>query len=218
MNSGVSINAAQRLFVIPSGGGYSCFGFENCFAHAKQLSQLLHRPDLEPLEADIGTIKQYGGYMHLTQLAGRANLGTYFMPGTPNNVRRILENYRLSHSQIRIFLGDTETGRDWLEEYDVLGHIGRSTGWLKCPLLIKARACAGPAILTACIVRLLDVKTRRELYRHPAYHQPQLSIEAIGQGPYKASVLVNSKLHARFKNEAAAARWVAFMCGDSMRK
>lgn len=213
----ISTNAEQRLFVISTGEGYSCFGFDNCYRHALQLSQLLGRPDLAPKENEIGELKQYELYQKLVRLAGDADIGTYFDPGTPTQVREILERYRLNGSPLRLFFGDDVTGRDWLEEHDVYGYIRRSMGPLKVPLLTGRLSGGGSAILTANVVRILDGRTLTELYRHPTYHQASFTIESCSMVKYKAQVLADGELHARFPTLVSAQRWVAFMKGETIR-
>lgn len=72
--------------------------------------------------------------------------------------------------------GHTATGRCWLDEHDVVGRIGRSTGMMKVPLLIEAGADGGVAILTSCLLRRIDWESGRDLSRHPAYRAPDLTI------------------------------------------
>lgn len=214
----VSMAPAQRLFVIDSGSGVTCFGFDNCFEHSAQLASLLQRPDLAPHRAQLGTLEQYSQYRLLTKLAGTKDLGTYFDPGTPSQVKQILEDYRRSRARLRICLGDAQTGADWLDEHHVVGHIGRSDGSLKVPLMLASRrADGGPAILTACIVRMLDAKSRRELYRHPGYEIPVLSIERHMDPKYPVAVFHAGKLQAAFKSEARASAYIAFLRGERMR-
>lgn len=218
MRQNVTANHEQRLFVIPAGGGYSCLGFDNCYSHAKQLSELLGLPDLAPREEEVGEVRQYKQYLKLVDAARHRDLGTYFEPGTPAEVRRILEEYRLNGKRIRLFYGDAETGTDWLDEFDVLGRIGRSTGPLKVPLVIATvRSSGGPAILTRCIVRLIDSASRRELYRHPKYNLPEFTVRILSLNG-KAEVCANGRSYARFASPAQAERWIAFMRGESMRK
>ena len=58
--------------------------------------------------------------------------------------------------RVRLFLGDPETGRDWGEENDVTGYVGRSTGPSKVPLLLATRrSMGGGAILVDCVLRML---------------------------------------------------------------
>lgn len=72
--------------------------------------------------------------------------------------------------RIRIWYGDTDTGRAWQEEYDVLGYVGRSMGTQKVPLLIfSRRSIGGGAILTKNIVRIDWVKGSHALYKHPTF-------------------------------------------------
>lgn len=214
----VTANRQQRVFVIPAGSGYTCLGFDNCFQHAKQLAELLNRPDLAPREEEIGDLRQYEQYRALIQEASRRELGTYFEPGTPLEVRRVLEQYIANGKRIRLFYGDATTGIDWLEEYDVIGRVGRSMGPLRVPLLIPtSRSYGGPAILTSCIVRLIDVESRRELYRHPTYDLPAFKIKTLRLNG-KVEVAANGRAYAQFASRAQAERWIAFMRGESMRK
>lgn len=144
---------------------------------------------------------------------------TTYQCKTPQAVRNILENARATGRRLRLFYGDRDTGRDWLEENDVLGTIGRSTGDVKVPLLIPtARSMGGTAILCDCIVRIVDAKTKRELYVHPKYHLPTLAIQAEAEAGYSTMVTANDAPHAQFRTEAAAARYVAFMRGERMAK
>ncbi len=141
--------------------------------------------------------------------------GTYFREGTPRAVIDALERARVSGAHVRLFLGDAKTGRDWLEENDVAGRVGRSTGWLKTALLIaKPSDDGGGAISADCIVRLMVAG--REVYRHPNYAEPVIVISRENFSaayPWAASVN-GSPAHARFKTEHKAIRWAQFMRGE----
>ena len=66
--------------------------------------------------------------------------------------------------------GDTETGQSWRETFDIRGSIGRSTGSIKIPLLIKtSRSLGGGAVLDHCLVKITDANTKKILYIHPNY-------------------------------------------------
>lgn len=98
--------------------------------------------------------------------------GISFDQRTPNQVCNILANYCGNRNQrVRLFYGDTTTGKDWFECYDTIGYIGRSTGTIKIPLLIAtSRSLGGGAILDHCIVKItIDKQT---VYKHPNYHAP----------------------------------------------
>lgn len=89
--------------------------------------------------------------------------GLSFHPETDDTLCRKLAE--LAHDQretrIRIFYGDHETGRAWLEENDVTGYIGHSTGSIKIPLLIHSRrSYGGGAILDHCILKLQTTSGR----------------------------------------------------------
>ncbi|MFH1740063.1 MAG: hypothetical protein ABIH23_13720, partial [bacterium] len=61
--------------------------------------------------------------------------GTCYSVLAPVGVVEILEKYRDRSTRIRVFYGDTITGRDWMEENDTMGIVGRSSGQIKVPLL-----------------------------------------------------------------------------------
>lgn len=215
----VTTNEGQRLFVIPSGGGYSCFGFDNCYRDTKALAERLGRVDLAPRREEIGTLAQYEQYQSLVRLACGRDLGTWYSPDTPARVREVLESARKNGTRLRLFYGDDVTGRDWMEEFDVVGTIGRSTGAMKVPLIIT-RECrhGGPAILDDRIVRIIRTADKRELYRHPQYHLAALAVVRKEHPDYAASVTANGEIHARFKSEKSALNWIAFMRGERMAK
>lgn len=166
------INVAMRLYVIPAGGGVSCFGFDNAHAETAQAAAILGRPDLEPT-APVGTPAAFAAYQKaMGELSAhyRANPNaTHYAAGTPLAVRHALENARKSGDRVRIWLGDPETGRAW-EDRPESGTIGRSMGPHRVPLLIKTRrSTGGGAILTSCVVAMACAHTGRWLYRHPSF-------------------------------------------------
>lgn len=235
----VTINQEQRLFVIPEGGGYSCLGFDNVFKKLKQIVTFLGLT-LPVDESEKGTMAQYALYRKAVDEACKANIKeTWFDPETPFEVRRVLERYRKSGGLLRIFYGDTGTGRDWMEENEVIGRVSRSNGIFKIPLMVEDGETGGPAMLDNCIVRMQDGETGRELYRHPAYKVPEAEIRSVegiaaswhhskkpkllAEMGYTHGVWVKDEKgelsnHANFKSYGKACRYVAFITGESVCK
>jgi len=97
---------------------------------------------------------------------------------TPDKVVSILEEARQNKDiRLRLCYGDTDTGLDWSDVYDTMGYIGRSTGSIKVPLLIKtSRSSGGGALLDHCIIKIEQKHSNNshyvEVYRHPQYHLP----------------------------------------------
>ncbi len=212
----VVVNHQQELFVVPAAHGVSTLGFEYVFGQLKQLVARLNLP-ITVREDEKGTIGQYADYQRAIGEARKANLKeTWFHLNTPVDVCRILERYRKSGSPIRIFYGDTETGRDWLEENDVVGIVARSCGIFKVPILLASGESWGNGILDQCIVKLMDTAFRKVLWIHSKYQAPVMQIMAERKGSYTHVVFVNGELHARFASYAKAAQWVAFMAGECM--
>lgn len=176
----ITLNEEQKLYVIPSGSGYSCLGFDHAFKQATALADAIaaKRPDLaeqaldqKPDAADWGTMAVYNGYRNLTSLLSREKvaLGTWFDPETHPEVMRQLELARVGKYRLRLEYGDRQTGQAW-DDRPNNGTIGRSMGPLKVPLLIKtARSYGGEAILTSCIVRISETPGGRVLWQHPSY-------------------------------------------------
>lgn len=141
---------------------------------------------------------------------------TYFHADTPDKVIHVLEAARHSRQRIHISYGDAESGRDWLEEYEVHGYVGRSTGKLKVPLLLpNRRSIGGGAILDHCIVRIRTSAGGRVLYQHPSYHFGAMEIrnkpEAIPLSDgreLKIDLLCDQKLHASFQNMKQVRHWI----------
>lgn len=103
--------------------------------------------------------------------------GTWYDIRTSDKLVSLLEEHRQYGTRLRFHWGNTETGEDWGDIYDVAGKIGRSMGPVKAPLLIKTRrSIGGGCILDHCIVKItLTTKPHKVLYQHPTYHTKVIS-------------------------------------------
>ncbi|MCY9056090.1 hypothetical protein MOE90_20855 [Bacillus spizizenii] len=154
--------------------------------------------------------------------------GTYYNQGTPDEVIHLLESARANNQRVRIFLGDIKTGRDWLEEFGTIGTIGRSTGEVKIPLLIKnSRSFGGEALLTDCIVKITIDK--KEVYKHKNYYIPDGKIFPVNTPRLKewgythlVSFYDEEKMihvtHANFKSLEKAQKYLSYIKGETNRK
>lgn len=137
--------------------------------------------------------------------------GTAYLADTSDQVVQALEWARLTGTRIRIWCGDTNTGKAWAEENDVLGYVGRSSGARKIPILVHNRqSFGGGAILTHCIVRI-DTTDGRTLYKHPSFSAGDWTVQ--GTDAYR-----DGQMHARFDAHEKATRYVAFMTGKRYSK
>lgn len=156
----------------------------------------------------------------------RSEYGTYYHDTTSPEVVRILDNAMRSGARLRLFYGDTKTGKDWGEENNVVGTISRSMGPIKIAILIaSARSCSGGAILTDCIVRIMS--NGREIYRVPNYQLPQFEVQLINpadmcgkvnlyQAGYTHGVWRDGANVANFKSMERAQRYIDFIQGKRM--
>lgn len=132
--------------------------------------------------------------------------GVTFSASTPEKVVNALLRYMGTGQRVRIFYGDAKTGRDWGEEYDVMGYIGKSTESVKIPLIVNnARSFGGSGVLDGNIVRITVDK--KNIYVHPKY---RCNVTVKGNEVY-----LNGKIHARCKNHEKAEKLAAFFRGDS---
>lgn len=135
---------------------------------------------------------------------------------------KVLSSLVHSGRRVRIWYGDTETGRSWNEAYDVTGRIGRSSGKIAIPLLIRnARSYGGGALLDDCIIRIDDIKEKRILYKADNFHVEDMKVyEIFGDANYKYQAAKLSEdsgeweVQANFKTEQQAHNYVAFMRGN----
>jgi hypothetical protein len=217
-SAGVTLNPNQALYVIPCGEGYSCLGYENARNHAQQIADLLGDPSLSFTNADFGQLSGYEKHQRAIRAwcnSAKAK-DTYFDPGTAVPVRKILERYRRSGDTLRVVLGDPETGRDWMDENDGVGTVGRSMGPMRVPLMVAKGERGGPALLTRCIVRLIDWETQRELYVHPRYQSPALAIVPNDDPEWPWEVTRDGQTQARFDDVGRAGAYIGFMRGLSV--
>jgi hypothetical protein len=146
--------------------------------------------------------------------------GLWFSTNTPQGVRNAILNARQFDRRIRIYYGDTLTGKPWLEENNITGKIGRSTGPEKIPLLINnSRSLGGGAILDHCIVAIQTTDDKRFVYRHVDFELPKLSLvidETMPELPF--CVYHENKLQARFDYRNKAERYIGFITGKKMSK
>jgi len=239
----ITCNEDQRLFVFKHTDHVSCMGYDVVYKTILELERRIRKFSLLPKgvslvpvrESEIGTLDQYQHYQDLLNIVGTRKIGTWFSYDTPTKVRTILEQYRKDGGRLKLFYGDRTTGRDWLEENDILGKIGRSTGSMQIPLLIAEGEYGGPGILDNCIVRIVNADTREELYRQKNYHLPEMEIRSVegqlaswdaSEPPkllteigYTHGVWVREKdgkfsNQANFRSFAKAAQYVAFMGGE----
>jgi hypothetical protein len=141
--------------------------------------------------------------------------GTYYSEKTPDDVIRVLESLRGTSQRIKIYVGDRVTGKDWMEESDKTGKIGRSSGPIKIPILLSTvDSTGGGAILDDCIVKIVTSPSlgSRILYKHPNYHQGEMIIteEGLPGNPeYTHTMRIDGEVYSRHTSLRSAQRLVA---------
>jgi hypothetical protein len=122
----VTINNERELFVIKSGNGFSCLGFEVCRNKTERLS--------EELGVDIsikyGTIDAYGDYLKLLGIASQK----YQENGWRSKSELVKELIGLEGKRVEVIDKFDEKRRFY---------VGKSTGWIPCHLEIKTKRSNG---------------------------------------------------------------------------
>ncbi|WP_425259186.1 hypothetical protein ACPOLB_27105 [Rubrivivax sp. RP6-9] len=140
---------------------------------------------------------------------------TCFDPGTDPRLARVLETCRRDGRKTRLVLGDTGTGASWLDEFDVIGTLSRSTGLLKVPLHVEPGDAAGTATLCAQMLALMDwLNCQRiglPLYRHQRWRPPELRICAGDDDARPWAVVLHEQPVATFDDIGTAGASLAFM-------
>lgn len=140
-----------------------------------------------------------------------------------------LERARATKRRVRIFYGDTNTGRDYLEYQETVGYVVRPLGTQVLHLRRRRDSDVGGEILTNQIVRLMMKPPGKnspfeEVYRHPAYHVPSLQVVSARSAVFNSAVSVSEDAYAvcvngrlaldAFPTEEKAELFIKFLCGE----
>lgn len=140
--------------------------------------------------------------------------GMYFNEKTPDSVRNLLALLHATGEPVRLFYGDTSTGRAWAEENDVTGRIGCSMGPCKVALLVAPRATGGGSVLDSCIVAVMC--KGQFVYAVPGFTVGDWQVAPSDMQGYAEIATHNGQVHARFKKPGKALRFCQFMRGERM--
>jgi len=131
--------------------------------------------------------------------------GTSYHKETPIELVNILETIRIGGIRVKLHYGDTKTGVDWNEEFDVTGYIGRSTGQSKIPLLIYRKGTmGGSSILDHCILKIKLSNGGKVLYKHPKYQERTIEIVEGDIPLHPFNTTINGRIYGRHYSKKSA--------------
>jgi hypothetical protein len=225
----VTLNSSQALFVLHHGPGVSALGFDVVAKRIRQYAALLGRT-IAPVAH--GSLEQYHAYKALeAAVAARKFPQVIYDADTPYDVQRVLERCRIARLHVRIFYGDPQTGLDSLSTFNVIGRVGNTMGPIRAPLLVPRGADCGDIISSSRVLKIVHVVNGRILYQHARYHLPSLQVrtstvtattpKALSKYPVLVAIaskrasdnLEEKDILARFKTQAKAERYLAFITG-----
>ncbi len=187
-------------------------------------------------QSAFGTMEAFNAYTEALNDFKQhpANKYTMFPSETPNAVREVLEHFRMATSQdetkpenlIRLQLGDPQTGKVWLEENDVVGFVGRSSGLCKIPLLLEAlqqRHCqhslrassGGGAICVKNVLAIHHVITGKVLYKARSYKTPAIEVFPSQHPDYAWELMADNATFSRHTSQEDAQKLASFLRGHS---
>ena len=130
--------------------------------------------------------------------------GTCYHMDTPEDLIIILEGLIGTRTKVKIYLGHALTGECWPEEHDSIGTIGRSTGWIKIPLLVPERSYGGPALMDNHILKIVSYPERRPIYQHPNFKQPTVEIRPVKNEKFPFETWYNGSIHGGHTSKLSA--------------
>ena len=148
---------------------------------------------------------------------------TYYHADTPDDLIVVLEHARTNKLHVRVWYGNMETGRDWMEENDVIGLLSRTAGHVQIPILLaNSRSMFGGGLLDNSIVKIMCTETKQVLWVHPKYQIPvmeiKLDVEHEPRNLWTVSRIGEPGYVAKFNTKAQAERWADFMLGRRMNR
>lgn len=127
----ITINAEQKLYVIPQGEGFSCLGFDVCEKRSAALAKEMNEKRIITLP---GTIEHYNDYLRLIEIARKKNQAT----GWRSNSELTPEFIGHEREQVKI------TQRDGITR---TFYIGKSSGFIPVHLEVsRVNSSGGPAV------------------------------------------------------------------------
>lgn len=230
---GITINQNCRAYVeVGEGGIVVTHGFDQVFRRCKEFVHHLgkHLGEADPRTridpAKIGTIEQYEQFKALQDELKHHNVNdTWYSHGIDQKLIQVFERLRASGEEVRVWQGHVTTGRAWIEldHADCIGRISRSSGSMKIPLLIGRDGYDKGTLFDHSCLRIVRINDAKELWRHPLFHVPYLSIvpnddpQSRDEGFEWVVLADNDGKYERvacFKDIATAGVFVAVTRGD----
>jgi hypothetical protein len=141
-----SINTEQRLYVMPSGSGYSCLGFEVAQRKARAVAEWIGRPEM--VTATPGTADAFAEYETIMEAGAEHAVATK----TKCPAELTPQLVGLEGCRVEVVDAYDERRRFW---------VGRSTGWMPAHLEIaRADSISGPAVSGAPFKSVAVVRRR----------------------------------------------------------
>ena len=158
------------------------------------------------------TIDHKNGHKSEYQLINDSgDLPIAYHKGTKQEIVNILERARENGDRIKIFLGDTKTGRNWNEEHGTMGYIGLGRGYkARFPILVNnSRSMGGSSLMDDCIVKIKIGGYVK--YQHPNFKESVFELVTSDLTGYSYNVNIDGQLYSRHKTKRSAKMLISKM-------
>lgn len=208
------IDPKNRVFILNVGFNTEAISFADVLDITNAIAGIAEKPSLAISAKDVGTTEAFERYRAALKLAPESfKAPMWFHSRTPHEVRSALLSAKACGRKIRIYYGDPLTGEDSLASRENIGWVGRMTGaHLPFPVLLNSlESRGGTRVFDSGIVRIQDLDASGlEVYKHPSYHLPQMSIAEITDG----TVILSLKdRRIQFNTDDHYQRWRRYMMG-----
>lgn len=230
----VVIDANAKEYCVSAGRSCAVFSFDYIFQTASDLSARLAQLNLTSSELvfldERGTLQQYEQYLRLKEAVSGLNSDQvekdplWLDSSTKQEVKALFRSLDGTSRKIRLFYGDSSTGLDWACLREPL--VGYLTGFvedgLRTPALLKDLQDndVSAFIEGNYIVRVVEVSSGEDLYKHPSYHLPlfKTNYDDSKVDPFELHIALSGdqySLEESFESEEALSQALAFLKGDA---
>ena len=214
MTVSIHVDAVNRLFICTYSGESRVLDFSTVQSNANALAGRLSRNDLLIGIDELASRTAFEKYQVLLSLAAKQNWSElWYDPRVSISARQALQSAKVTGRKVRIFYGNAATGQDSLMHKGVVGWIGglRVDGLPRVGLSEHQGQPAGHRVHELDVVRVVDIGSFVDVYRHSNYHLPKVEVLESLTGAHQLRVDDVPLFEAEHK--AILTKWQRFFCG-----
>lgn len=214
MSMSIHVDVVNKVFVCSYAGETRLIDFATVKSEVNAIAGKLGRNDLLIRSDELYTRTAYDKYRKLLSLAAKEGWNDlWYDSRTSVAVRQALQAAKATGRQVRLFFGNAATGLDSLVHIGVCGWIcgTRVDGLMRVGLTETKGLPASHRVHELDVIRVLDVNSMQDSYRHPSYHLPCLELIEALEGPHVLHAAGEPFFWSAHK--AVLTKWSRFFAG-----